>query len=64
MIYNNATLGEKTRVKAKIASMCKHPDGTYLDTVQLTLFQTHLKAPQLAFLPPLFQGTVCIYHSE
>lgn len=64
MIYYNATLGEKTGVKAKIASMCKHPEGTYLDTVQLTLFLTHFKAPQLPFQPQHFQCTVCIYHFE
>lgn len=64
MIYYNATLGEKTRVKAKIASMCKHPDGAYLDTVQLTPFLAHFKAPLLFFQPPRFQGTVHIFHLE
>lgn len=64
MIYYNATLGEKTRVKAKIASMCKHPDGAYLDTVQLTLFLTHFKAPQLPFQPQHFQDTGYIHYLE
>ncbi len=51
-------------MKAKIASMCKHPDEAYLDTVQLTLFLTHFKAPQLPFQPQHFQDTECIYHLE
>lgn len=63
-IYCNATLWEKTRVKAKIASMCKHPDGACLDAVTLTLSLTHFKAPQLSFQPQQFQGTVCICHLE
>lgn len=63
-IYCNATLGERRRVKAKIARTCKHPDGAYLDTVLLTLFLTHFKALQLPFQPQHFQGTVCIYHLE
>lgn len=51
-------------MKAKIASVYKHPDGACLDTVRLTLFLTHFKAPQLPFQPQHFQGTVCIYHLE
>lgn len=62
MIYCNATMEEKTGVKAKIASMCKHPDRAYLGTAKLTTSLTHFKAPQLPFQPPRFQGTLCIYH--
>lgn len=64
MIYCHATLGAKTRVKAKIVSTCKHPDWAYLDTVELTLSLTHFRAPQLPSQPPHFQGTTFIYHSE
>lgn len=55
MIYCNATLGEKKGVKAKIVSMCKHPDWAYLDA-QSTLFLTHFKAPQPCFQLPRFSG--------
>lgn len=59
MIYCNATLGEKKGVKAKIVSMCKHPDWAYLDA-QSTLFLT-LQSSSALFSASTFFGVCCVF---